>query len=469
MSSFAMTKIVCGLAAVCFILGINAGDVAAWTMKKAPLMTKWSMEGTTVKIDPAKVWPLYPRMQMRRPATWQSLNGIWQFQKAANETEALPTGNLSGDILVPFPVESPISGVMGRSIDYQYVWYRKIIAIPAEWRTGKKILVHFEAVDWKTEVFINGKSILVHSGGYDRFSVDITPHLVAGDQVLTLRVFDPTDLGNYNPSGKQRVSPGGICYTGSVGIWGPAWMEAVPATAYINNLKIVPDVDNQSVKISVSMAGDPAGAKIYAFAKDKQRGMWGADSVNATATTNLTIKLSAVNLWWPDRPFLYDLGIYMKKGGVFVDSVQSYFGMRKVESKAFNNQKRITINGQPIFVFGPLDQGFWPDGNYTAPCEEALRYDLEMMKAWGMNGMRKHVKIELDRWYYYCDSLGLMVLQDMVDVQAGSSPQGYINFMREFDSLVVQKYNHPSIVEWIAYNLNYAPLVHKNLCINSHL
>ncbi len=466
-----------GAAMVAMVL--LTADASAWTMRTANLMTRWSMVGGVPQIDSNNVWTAYPRMQMRRPdaGLWRNLNGVWQFQRCGSATEALPTGNLTGNILVPFPIESAISGMMAK--DYVYAWYRKNITLPTAWQTGKKILLHFEGVDYQAQIFVNGSIIAQHQGGYDRFTVDITRFLVnggAGNQVLTLRVWDPTDQnGNYCPIGKQRYStggiPGGIFYTSTTGIWRNVWMEAVPPNVYIASLKITPVVDSTLVHVTVQLAGDSVasqltGMELYAFAKDKQRGMWGVDSLSATATTDLTVRLCALNLWWPDRPFLYDLGIYMKKAGRFVDSVQSYFGMRKVQNTAFANKRRITINGQPIFLFGPLDQGFWPDGIYTPPSEVAMKSDLDTLKAYGMNGLRKHVKVETDYYYWLCDSIGLMVEQDMPSIQGAPSAAGFTNFNRELDSLVIQHYNHPSIVMWIVYNEGWGQPVQATVTTN---
>ncbi len=433
-------------------LSLAINDLSAWTMKKAPLVTRWS-----ATFDTAKVWPIYPRPQMKRPEnTWKSLNGIWQFQKSTGATETPPTGNLTGDICVPFPIESAISGIMENKVFYS--WYRKPISIPVAWRDTSKyhVLIHFEGVDWQTEFYVNGTKLATHKGGYDRFSYDITKNLILtgnADQTLLLHIYDPSETSSdVFPGGKQRTDAlFRIFYTCTTGIWRSVWLEAVPAKASINRLKITPDIDNKQVLVTASITGSTMGLKLIGVAKNGTRQMFGIDTANATDT--LKIPLSALNLWWPDRPYLYKLAVYILNGTTIVDSVDSYFGMRKVEATAFNGNKRLTINGQPIFLFGTLDQGFWPDGIYLPPSEEGLKYDLVMHKNYGMNGIRKHVKVEPELWYYYCDSLGLMVEQDM-PMMPGGSPNvaAKANFDRDFDSLLVQHYNHPSIVMWICYN-----------------
>jgi beta-galactosidase/beta-glucuronidase len=434
----------------------GARDASAWTMKKGPLMTKWSMVGDVAQIDPNHVWEAYPRMQMKRLDSWQNLNGIWQFQTLSSGTGVPPSGKLSGEILVPFPPQSAISGVMTSTASNTYCLYRRVLSIPDSW-AGKRILLHFGSVDYKAEVFLNKSIVAQHVGGYDAFTVNLSKYKVKNGDTLSVRVWDPTNgNGGYNPVGKQTLNAGGIFYTATTGIWKNVWLEAVPASVFISNLKITPDVDNQSVQVTVTLEGDSlsklSGYKVYAFAKNKDRGMWGADSLAATASTKLTVKLSAVNLWWPDRPFLYDLGIYLKKDGVFKDSVQSYFGMRKVNWKSIDNKRRIMLNDQSVFAYGTLDQGYWPDGIYTPPSEEAMRYDLEMHKEYGMNMVRKHVKVEADYWFWLCDSMGLLVEQDMVSLHTAPTADGQTNFRRELDSLIIQNYNHPSIFMWITFN-----------------
>jgi hypothetical protein len=446
-------------------LVLGAFSAQAWVPKKAALMTRWSWNGTASIIDAKNVWPQYPRPQMKRPTnTWMSLNGVWQFQKTANLTDPVPTGTLTGEILVPFPIESAISGVMDYT--YQYAWYKKNFVIPAGWDTTKnRIILNFGAVDFQSQVFVNGNLMAQHTGGYDRFHVDITSRLAnlgtggTREQTVVVRIYDPSDrIAGFNPRGKQVVSPNGIFYSPNSGIWQTVWLEAVPKT-YISDIKITPDVDKQSVKVVVKIAGDVTNAKLFGFAKDKSRATWGADSVAAASTVTLNIKLSGTNLWWPNRPYLYDLGLYLKKAHPtlpcyisFLDSVQSYFGMRKIEMVKVGNVMKPYLNGVQQFLFGPLDQGYWPDGIYTAPSYEAMKFDLVRTKDFGFNITRKHVKIEPELWYWACDSMGLMVYQDMPSEGGTPSAVGKTNFEVGYDSMITQLYNHPSIVIWTVFN-----------------
>jgi len=444
--------------ALCAAVIIGVMDANAWTMKTAALMTQWSMSGTTPLIDSNNVRQEYPRPQMKRPTiSWKNLNGIWRFQKTTNLTDPYPAGNLTGDIMVPFPVESAISGVMDYT--YQYAWYKKIFQLKAGWdTTNYRIFVRFGASDFTTQVFINGLILAQHTGGYDGFSVDITSRLVnggTGDQELGVRVYDPTDrISGLNPRGKQVVSPSGIFYSPTTGIWQTVWLEAVPKTAYISSIKITPVVDSQKVRVVVNVAGNVTGLRLYGFAKDQARGTWGGDSVAAAASVTLNISLSALNLWWPNRPYLFNLGLYLKNGsgGAFVDSVQSYFGMRKVAAVRVGSVTYPYINGAAQFLMAPLDQGYWPDGIYSAPSYTAMKFDLVQTKNLGFNCTRKHVKIEPEIWYWACDSMGLMVMQDMPSIGGTPTAAGQTNFQNGLDSMVAQLYNHPSIIAWIVFN-----------------
>jgi beta-galactosidase/beta-glucuronidase len=438
-------------------------SVWAWQMKRDSMMTQWSMVNGVSQLDPANILPEYPRPQMRRQSsTWMNLNGIWQLQKGTDTTQAPPAAGttLTGDILVPFCIESAISGVENKS--YMNSWYRRLFTVPAAWLDGtKKILLHFDAVDHVTRVYLNGTLIGRHTGGYDRFSFDITSLMKnngQGQQELTLGVYDPTSqLGNNFPRGKQKyeLDPGCFYYP-CTGIWRTVWLEAVPATAYISKLRLTPDVDNTQIKVFASITGTLTGTKVVAIAKNSGLGMFGLDS--AVAGDTVKVKLSALNLWWPDRPYLYHLGVYLVQNGTIIDSVQSYFGMRKVSKLPVNGVNRIGINGQPIYLCGDLDQGYWPDGIYTAPTDAALKNDIVLQKQWGLNGIRKHVKIECDRWYYYCDSIGMMVENDMAGIGEGSnggpSPTnlGRATFAVDLDSMAAQHYNNPSIIMWIVFN-----------------
>jgi len=440
-------------------IGLTASGFAAeWQMAKGPLATRWAKD-----VSPDKAWPEYPRPQMVRK-DWQNLNGLWDYAITAKE-DAQPK-DWEGKILVPFPIESALSGVMKRVDEKQRLWYRRTFDVPAAWK-GKRVLLHFEAVDWETTVTLNGKELGTHRGGYDPFSFDITDALKAdGAQELVLAVWDPTDAG-FQPIGKQRKNPGGIMYTPSSGIWQTVWLEPVPP-AYIRGLGIIPDLDEGVVRVRVDAAGQwrkPPTAEIIVRNA-------GTEVVRATAEIGhvVPLKIAAPKLWTPDTPFLYDLTVTV--GGT--DSVESYFGMRKIAlGKDEAGITRMMLNGKPVFHIGPLDQGFWPDGLHAAPCDEAMRYDIEMTKKLGMNCARKHTKYEPSRWYYWCDKLGLLVWQDMPSMfvsppqdrkdKAGKvtkpSPDAFErfeqakkNFEVELVRMIECRRNHPSIVMWVPFN-----------------
>ncbi len=371
----------------------------AWTPKRAPLMTRWAAQ-----VDPKRPLPEYPRPQLVR-SDWLNLNGIWQYQSGA-ASDTLPTGKkLSSEILVPYPVESALSGVMEH---HDRIWYRRNFTVPAAWK-GKQVKLHFGAVDYESEVFVNGKSVGVHRGGYEPFSYDVTRYLKAGGpQELIVRVFDPTDAGG-QPRGKQTLKPGGIMYTPTTGIWQTVWMEPVARTA-IRSLHMVPDIDKSQIRIAVD--AENATAQNSALVTIKAAGKT-VKTVTLKPGVDTAIALPAPKLWSPDSPFLYDVSVVLMNGKTPVDRVGSYFGMRKISVGEVNGVPKLLLNNKFVFQMGPLDQGFWPDGLYTAPTDAALRYDLEMTKKLGFNMTRKHIKVEPARWYYHADKLGLLVWQDM--------------------------------------------------------
>ena len=415
--------------------------------KTAKLMTVWgeNLQAT----DP--VLPEYPRPQMVRD-TWLNLNGIWQFQPAASINEALPAGNLSREILVPFPVESALSGIMEH---HENVWYRRSFTVPEDWG-GKRLLLHFDAVDYSCEVFVNGVSAGTHQGGYDPFYFDITDFLVSGgNQDVALRVNDQTDAKGY-PRGKQTLYPGGIMYTSTTGIWQTVWIEAVSPEAYISRIRMTPDIDNANLRFymeGVSLRGRNVRFKIY----DGNTEI--ADINENYKSDYYTLNIpQPLKLWSPDSPFLYDMKVYLLNGTEAVDSISTYFGMRKISKQLVDGYYRMMLNNKFLFQIGPLDQGFWPDGIYRAPADEALRFDIEKTKELGFNMIRKHIKVEPLRWYYWCDKLGMLVWQDMPSMNSyiGGGrpvpPQEQNAFLRELEALVKMHWNSPAIVSWVIFN-----------------
>ncbi|MEU6711971.1 PA14 domain-containing protein [Nonomuraea sp. NPDC046802] len=378
-------------------------------------------------VNPAKPLPEYPRPQLVRDR-WQSLNGVWQFAPA-KQGEAAPIGrDLAERIVVPYPVESQLSGI-GRH--EERMWYRRTFEVPRSWQ-GERLLLNLDAVDWESVIYVNGKQVATHKGGYDRISVDVTDALKrTGRQELVVGVADPSDKGA-QPVGKQRLTPGSIWYTTNSGIWQSVWIEPVPKER-VERVDTVPDVKGQALKVTVR----GTGGRATVVAKDGHRVV---GKVTGQIGQELTLPVPNPKLWSPERPFLYDLTVQVKQ-----DEVKSYFGMRSIEVAG----NRMLLNGQPVFQIGPLDQGFWPDGIYTAPTDKALRYDLEQTKALGFNAVRKHVKVEPDRWYYHADKLGLLVWQDMPStVRTTDRPQ----FEAELRELVDQHRSSPSVIMWVPFN-----------------
>ena len=397
-------------------------------------------------VNPDNVLPEYPRPQMVRQK-WMNLNGLWQYQPGTSANEPLMPGKLSGNILVPFPVESALSGVKEH---HERLWYRRRFTIPKDWK-GQRILLHFGAVDYESEVFINGKSLGIHRGGYDPFSFDISPFIAGqGEQEIAVRVFDPTDEGGY-PRGKQSLNPGGIMYTPTTGIWQTVWLEPIPKTG-IDNIKIVPDIDKGVIKLIVNTHGSVAGVSVAVKIKDGQTVI---KIASGKPNAEISIPVANAKLWSPDSPFLYDLGISLVKGNKTVDAVSSYFGMRKISVKEIDGFKKLCLNNKFLFQMGPLDQGFWPDGIYTAPTDKAIKNDLETMKAMGFNMVRKHIKVEPYRWYYWADKLGLMVWQDMPSPNSytpNTPPVDTAAFASQLTRMVKTHWNSPSIIMWVIFN-----------------
>ena len=412
-----------------------------WAPKKAVLMTKYATD-----VAPGRVLPEYPRPQMAREK-WMNLNGLWQYQPGTTADESVPKGKLTATILVPFPVESALSGVKEH---HERIWYRRTFTVPKEWK-GQRLLLHFGAVDYASQVYINGKSIGEHTGGYDPFSYDITPFITnTGEQEITVKVFDPTDAGGF-PRGKQTLNPRGIMYTSVTGIWQTVWLEPVPETN-INTIKIIPDIDKSVLKLTVNTEGNATGLSVAVKVKE---GSTVVQSKTGKPNTELIIPVPNAKLWSPDQPFLYDLQVSLVKGSATRDVINSYFGMRKISVENEDGFKKLFLNNKFLFEIGPLDQGFWPDGGYTAPTDEALKYDLQMIKNFGFNMVRKHIKVEPYRWYYWADKLGIMVWQDMPSANSytrNTPPVDTVAYASELTRLVKTHWNSPCIVMWVLFN-----------------
>jgi autotransporter-associated beta strand protein len=419
-----------------------AGEMP-WQPLQAPLMTDWAQQ-----VNPTNVLPEYPRPQLVR-SNWMNLNGVWQFQ-AGTTNDPVPSGrNLAGVILVPFPMESALSGVMQYS---PFSWYRRQFTVPTGW-SGQRIILHFDAVNWRSEIHVNGQSIGIHAGGYDPFSYDITSYLTnGGPQELIVGVYSPEDNGG-EPRGKQTLYPEGIMFTSASGIWQPVWLEPVPATS-ISSIHLVPDIDNNRLLVTMGFEGATNGLQVTgtAFA-----GTNPVASTTVLAGKNLYLNIPSPTLWWPTNPYLYNLQISLTTNSTTVDAVTSYFGMRKIGLGTNNGFVRMFLNNRFNFEFGPLDQGFWPDGIYTAPTDLALKSDLEMEKALGFNMVRKHIKVERQRWYYWADQLGLLVWQDMPSCNSYTTnpsppPVDPLDFIAELTAMVTNHWNSPAIIMWDIFN-----------------
>ena len=445
-----------------------------WQPLDGKIMSRWAKE-----VTPDNVWQEYPRPQFER-STWKNLNGMWDYV-ILKPNQPKPK-SYEGKILVPFSFESALSGV-GRSITPEdKMWYRKKFIIPSEWN-GKRILLNFEAVDHDTNVWVNDIFVGSHKGGFDRFSFDITTFLnVRGNQTIEVSVKDGTNLSP-QLRGKQHFKPSGIVYTPVSGIWQTVWLEAVSNEAYLSEVKITTDIDKGIVKITpfgheALRSSYKVKASIY---KNKSKIAEGSVSTNKL----IELKIREPKLWSPDNPNIYDLKLTLTNPkGKIIDQVDSYFGMRKISLGNHKGVKYLFLNNKPLFHYGTLDQGWWPDGLLTPPSDAAMRYDIEITKAMGFNMIRKHVKIEPDRWYYHCDHLGILVWQDMpsggkmvekingpttnkrgdkkyyTNLQHVGRTDGDLNkninesiqFETELRKMINIHYNSPSIVVWVPFN-----------------
>lgn len=439
-----------------------APSTAEWEPKGNHIKTRWAED-----VTPDNVLPEYPRPILERE-DWMNLNGLWNYTICSQNGTP---GEFDKKILVPFCIESSLSGVMKPFEADDALWYKREITIPEAWK-GKKIILHFGAVDYKADIYMNGTigrhRIASHTGGHSAFSVDITDKLKDGTGTLYVRVTDSTDP-NAQPVGKQRLDPGqggSIFYTATSGIWQPVWLEPV-AEKYITRLNTTPDLDNSKFNFSVKFNSVPEGTVNVKVIDDGT--VVGEATVAASAADSIDVVLPTLSLWWPSTPNLYDVEVTVTDGGKIVDEVKSYAGMRKISyAKDENGYVRMQLNNKDFFQFGPLDQGYWPDGLMTAPTDEALAYDLETMKELGFNMIRKHMKVESDRWFYHCDRLGLLVWQDMPasynthewwnteswyeDHTCTQSAALESAFKNEWEEIIANCYSHPSIVVWTPFN-----------------
>lgn len=426
---------------------------AQWQPAGDNLKTDWGKN-----LDPENVLPEYPRPIMERER-WQNLNGLWDYA-IRPKNEAKPT-SFDGEILVPFAVESSLSGVMKPLGQHKALWYDREFTVPSAWK-GDRIILHFGAVDWHAQVWVNDMKVGEHKGGYTPFSFDITPALQKGTNRLTVKVLDPSADG-WQPRGKQSNRPWILWYTTVSGIWQTVWMEPV-AENRIESLKTTPDIDAGTLNVKPTVKADEncvIEVKLYdgdnLIASDK--------SMNGM---EVTLAVPDAKLWSPENPFLYDMEVTLSRNGKVVDKVKSYAAMRKFSMKMGDDHIiRLQLNNVDYFQFGTLDQGYWPDGLYTAPTDEALAYDIVKTKELGYNMIRKHIKVEPARWYTHCDRIGMIVWQDMPS--GGETPefqwrqyfQGKelertaeeeANFRREWKEIIDNLYSYPCIGTWVTFN-----------------
>ncbi|MDO9086760.1 MAG: glycoside hydrolase family 2 TIM barrel-domain containing protein [Anaerolineaceae bacterium] len=438
-----------------------------WVPIPGKIETRWTKD-----VDPVSPFPEYPRPQLTRPE-WINLNGLWNYAILPSQYDH--PNHYQGQILVPFPVESALSGVGKALLPEERLWYRHNFDLPSDWK-HQRVILHFGAVDWQTDVWCNGHHLGQHQGGYDPFSFELTTFLRYGaENELVVKVYDPTSEGQQE-RGKQTLKPGFVFYTAVSGIWQTVWLEPVPEI-FIQQVSLTPSIEPARLRINTSLSDNLENGTIQVLIKD---GGLTLQQVVGMSQEEVIIELPEAHLWSPDDPNLYDLEISLLQDNSVIDRVGSYCGFREISlQKDEGGIPRIYLNRKQLFQYGPLDQGYWPDGLYTAPTDEALKDDIEFCKSLGMNMIRKHIKVESARWYYHCDRLGMLVWQDMPcggkvphtlvlgmgfllnlkirDDQryhwfGREAPQVRENFKRELQAMMKNLHNHPSIVVWVPFN-----------------
>ena len=451
------SRIVCTVLFVFLFFSQAVKGQDSWKIAGDKITTSWS-----AAVDPKKPLPEYPRPQMQR-TNWTNLNGLWDYAIRPNTENIKPSG-FEGKILVPFAVESALSGV-GKTVGKDnYLWYRTSFTAPKDLKS-KRLLLHFGAVDWDCTIYINDKEAGKHRGGYDPFYFDITDLIKKGKQELIVKVWDPTDEGA-QPRGKQVKNPNSIWYTAVTGVWQTVWLEAVNA-AHIQSINNIADIDKGVINIETSTTGTNENDQLKIIITENGKPVK-EQTVRARGVASIAIQNA--KLWSPSNPFLYDLKIQMVRNGQLLDEVVSYFAMRKISlAPDKNGIQRLWLNNEILFQFGMLDQGWWPDGLYTAANDEALQFDIAKAKEMGFNMLRKHVKVEPARWYYHCDKLGILVWQDMPSgdmakedhwitnpslepIDKIRTPESETIYKNELKEIIDDVKFFPCIVVWVPFN-----------------
>jgi len=472
--------------AVVSLLWIMCAVRAEWRAAENPLMTRWGKA-----VTPENAWQIYPRPQMVREK-WKNLNGLWDY--AITKKCAPRPKNFEGKILVPFCIESALSGVKKGLKPEQRLWYRRVFEIPDDWK-GKRVILHFGAVDYECSVWVNGGLVGSHKGGFDPFSFDITPFLKDdATNELVVAVLDPTSKGE-QPRGKQKLSQKGIWYTPVSGIWQTVWIEPVNGGMAIGNVRVTADIDRSEILVEVTSDRVLAleHQVVCATVLDK-----GREIARGICKINwpMTIKVPNAKLWSPDNPHLYDLRVdlYRKtltaqqkkemehkrieidetvtEKDVLLDSVKCYFAMRKIALGKGLLGATLELNNKPLFQYGPLDQGYWPESLLTPPAPEAYEFEIDFLKQAGCNMLRKHIKVEPATYYAYCDKVGMLIWQDMPSGMVDGGPahrrpqfltremkegrlhsrKAMAQFELEFRRIIDALYCFPSIIMWVPFN-----------------
>lgn len=445
----------------CLMLTSQLSFAQEWKPAGSKILTPWGE-----KVTAQQPHPEYPRPMLVRENNWQNLNGLWNYAITPASVTEFPA-SWEGKILVPFAVESALSGVGKEVGKDKALWYHNTINLDKKVNKDN-IILHFGAVDWQCDVYVNNNLVGRHEGGFNSFSMDITKFLKKGaKQDIVIRVWDPTDDGP-QPRGKQIKNPHGIWYTPVTGIWQTVWLESVPKT-YITHTKQTPQFDAGKLSFAAHVEGSMTGDQVKIIVKD------GANEIKqqmVNVNSNVDIDLPNLQAWSPSNPKLYDLDVQLIRKGKVVDRAKSYFAMRKISmEKDKNGIQRMLLNNEFVFQYGPLDQGWWPDGLHTAPSDEALKFDVIKTKEMGFNMIRKHIKVEPARWYRHCDSIGMLVWQDMPsgdlggnswDMQPGKlsgdlrdknrSKESETYYRKEWKIIMETLHNYPSIVVWVPFN-----------------